>query len=245
VAASTAAVWEKSRRLFPPARPGLATQASVEAEFPATLAAAVTLGRTAGVADSLPHSAADDAIRRAPRGSALGSSRLRMEHLRALGDAWQAALAGFVRLLAGAEAVRLVRPLAAHAPAGVDFLLLSKPEGPDGDGVPRLRPIGMPDVVRKLAASALAGALSAAAARLLAPLQIGVGVPNLCERVLHEVTAVLAHRPSHALLQLDFSNAFNLVSRSAAVSFLTRAFTLLRPYLTCVYLGAAAPRVYG
>jgi len=157
-----------------------------------------------------------------------------MEHLRALGDAGQAALAGVIRLLAGAEAVRLVPPLATHALAGADLLLLCKPGGPDDDGLPRPRPIGMPDVLRKLAASALAGTVRAAAAQLLAPLQMGVGVPNPCERVLHEVTAVLAHKPSHALLQLDFRNAFNLVSRAAAVSFLKRAFPVLRPYLTWV-----------
>ena len=80
---------------------------------------------------------------------------------------------------------------------------------------------------------------------MLAPLQMGVGVPNPCERVVHEVSAVLAHNPLHALLQLDVRNAFNLVFRSAAVAFLTRAFPLLRPYLSMVYLGVSPPRVYG
>jgi len=103
----------------------------------------------------------------------------------------------------------------------------------------------MPEVLRKLAASALAGTVRVAAARLLAPLQMGVGVPNPCERVVHEVGAELVHRPSAVLLQLDFRNAFNLVSMPAAVAYLLRAFPLLRPHLESVYLSASAPRVYG
>jgi len=89
------------------------------------------------------------------------------------------------------------------------------------------------------------GTVRVAAARLLAPLQIGVGVPNPCERVVHEVGAELVHRPSAVLLQLDFRNAFNLVSTPAAVAYLLRAFPLLRPHVESVYLGATAPRVYG
>jgi len=47
-----------------------------------------------------------------------------MEHLRALGDEGQAALAGVVNVLAGEAAVRLVPGVAAHALAGADLLLL-------------------------------------------------------------------------------------------------------------------------
>jgi len=81
----TTAVWDKAFSLFPPARPGLATTESVEAEFPGSLAAAVDFGRSAGVPEDLDREAMADAIRRAPRKSAPGPSGLRMEHLRALG----------------------------------------------------------------------------------------------------------------------------------------------------------------
>ena len=245
VAPRTPAVWTKALGLFPPARPGLATTSTVEAEFPAALAAAAAFSQTHGVPTALPRAAADEAIRRAPRGSAPGISGLRMEHLRALGDEGQAALAGVVILLAGEAAVRLVPAVAAHALAGAELLLLCTPGGDDVDGLPWLRPIGMPEVLRKLAASALAGTVRGAAARLLAPLQMGVGVPNPCERVVHEVGAELVHRPSALLLQLDFRDAFNLVSMQAAVAYLLRAFPLLRPHIESVYLDASAPRVYG
>ena len=247
VAPRSPAVWEKALSLFPPAGPRIATRASVEAAFPVELSSAADFGRISGVPGVLPREAATDAIRRAPRGSALGPSGLRIEHLRALGDEGQASLAGVLRLLAGEAAARIIPPLTAHALAGADFLLLCKSGGLDVDGLSRLRPIEMPEVLRIVAASDLAGTVRASAARLLAPLQMGVGVSNPCERVVHELTAELAHRPHAALLQPEYRNAFNLVSRAAAVPYFTRAFPLLRHYLSSVYLGRAPapPRVYG
>ena len=245
VAPRAPVVCDKARSLFPPARPGLASLKSVERSFPAELEVAASFRRASGVPSVLLREAVGDAIRRATRGSAPGPSGLRMEHLRALGDDRQAALAKFVFLLAGEEAERLVPPLAAHALAGADSLLLCKPGGLDKDGLPRLRPIGMPEVLRKLAVFSLAGTVRAAAARLLAPLQMGVGVSNPCERVVHEVTAELLHNPLVALLQLDFKNAFNLVPLAAAVAYLRSAFPLLRLSLSSVYSGCSPPRVYG
>jgi len=206
----------------------------VEGGLPAELEAAATFGRPSGVPSVLPREAVADVIVCAPRGSAPGPSGSRTEHLRALGDEGLAAPAAVVRLLAGEAAERLIPPLAAHALARADLFLLYKPEGPDVDGLPCLRPIGMPEVSRNLAASSLAGTLRAAAARLLAPLQMGVEVSSPCERVVHEVTAELVHHPRAALLQLEFRNAFNLVSLAAAVAYLTRAFTLRRHFLSSV-----------
>jgi len=67
-----------------------------------------------------------------------------MEHIRTLGWEGQADVAAVVRLLAGEAAVSRVPPLAAHALAGANLLLLCKPGGVNADGLPRLRPIGMP-----------------------------------------------------------------------------------------------------
>jgi len=103
-----------------------------------------------------------------------------MEHLRVIGEEGQACLVYAVRLLSGEVPVRRVTPLAAHALAGAELLLLCKPGATDGDGLPRLRPVRMPDILRKLSAAALAGTVRTAASRLLAPLQMGVGVPNPC-----------------------------------------------------------------
>ncbi|GAB0497286.1 hypothetical protein MMPV_008615 [Pyropia vietnamensis] len=148
-------------------------------------------------------------------------------------------------LLVSAAAVTRVPAAAAHALAGADLLLLAKPGGVGGDGLPGLRPIGMPETLRKLAASALAATVRKAAAAFLAPAQLGVGVPSACERLVHELDAHLAHHPQHAVVQLDYRNAFNLVSRPAAAAVLRRALPPLAPYLEWVYGGGEAPTVYG
>jgi len=113
------------------------------------------------------------------------------------------------------------------------------------DVLPRLRPIGRPEALRKLSASALAVTVRVSAARLLAPLQMSVGVPNPSERVVHEVKEELLERPSAVLLQLDLRNASDLVSMPAAVAYLLRAFPLLHLHLESVYRAASARIAYG
>ncbi|GAB0498744.1 hypothetical protein MMPV_010093 [Pyropia vietnamensis] len=220
----TAAVWRKATSLFPPATSASASAASVEAEFADLLADAAEFGDGATV----------------PRGGDAGG-----EHLWALEAGGQDALVGVLELLVSAAAVTRVPAAAAHALAGADLLLLAKPGGVGGDGLPGLRPIGMPETLRKLAASALAATVRKAAAAFLAPAQLGVGVPSACERLVHELDAHLAHHPQHAVVQLDYRNAFNLVSRPAAAAVLRRALPPLAPYLEWVYGGGRAPTVYG
>eukprot|EP00168_Porphyra_purpurea_P000893 TRINITY_DN11051_c0_g1_i1.p5 TRINITY_DN11051_c0_g1~~TRINITY_DN11051_c0_g1_i1.p5 ORF type:complete len:107 (+),score=30.65 TRINITY_DN11051_c0_g1_i1:684-1004(+) len=106
----------------------------------------------------------------------------------------------------------------------------------------------MPEVLLKLEATALARAVRSAAALLFSPFQLAVGVSSACERILHEKRAHLAAHPTYALPQLDFRNAFNLVSRAAAAAVLCAAFPVLAPYLESMYgdaAGTAAPPIYG
>ncbi|GAB0494469.1 hypothetical protein MMPV_005762 [Pyropia vietnamensis] len=241
----TAAVWRKAASLFPPATSASASAASVEAGFADLLADAAELGDGATVPRGVTREAVREAIRCAPRAAAPGPSGLRPEHLWALERGGQDALVGVVELLVSAAAVTRVPAAAAHALAGADLLLLAKPGGVGGDGLPGLRPIGMPETLRKLAASALAATVRKAAAAFLAPAQLGVGVPSACERLVHELEAQLAHHPQHAVVQLDYRNAFNLVSRPAAAAVLRRALPPLSPYLEWVYGGGEAPTVYG
>lgn len=241
----SAAVWRKALLLFPPAASASTSAASVEAEFGDLLADAADFGDAATVPRGVTREAVADAIRRAARGAAPGPSGLRVEHLWALEGGGQDALVGVLELLVSDAAVTRVPAAAAHALAGADLLLLAKPGGVGPDGLPGLRPIGMPETLRKLAASALAATVRGAAAELLAPAQLGVGVPSACERLVHELEAHLAHHPQHAVVQLDYRNAFNLVSRAAAAAVLRRALPPLAPYLEWVYGGEEAPTVYG
>ncbi|KAK1866515.1 hypothetical protein I4F81_009031 [Pyropia yezoensis] len=236
------AVWLKALRLFPRAGPGQATPASVEADFAASLSRAAEFGGRATTPRHVSREAVTLAIRSAPRRSAPGPSGLRMEHLWALGDAGRDALVGVVSLLVCETSVTWVPDAAKRALSGADLLLLRKPGGEDADGLPKLRPIGMPEVLRKLAASALAGTMRSAAAELLGPLQLGVGVPNACERVIHALEAHLGSNPDHAVAQLDFRNAFNNVARAAAKAFLSRGLPVVNHYMEWVY-GGEGPRV--
>jgi len=244
VAPHTGAVWQAARRLFPRASPGLATTESVAAEFGPELDAAAAHGVAAGAPLGLSAATVVGTIRSAARGSAPGPSGLRMEHLWALAEDGRDALVGVVRLLATAAATTVVPAVASHALAGAELLLLVKPGAPDADGVPRLRPIGMPETLRKLVAGSLARDLRASAAALMAPLQLGIGVPNACERLLHALEAQMEAAPEEGVLLLDYKNAFNLVSRAAARAFIDRAFPSLTPHVAATY-GGAPPAVYG
>jgi len=243
-APQTPAVDRKARGLLPPAVPDLATPASIKAGFPAELARAAEHGRRSAVPAAVPCDAAVLTIRTAPGGSSPGPSGTRMEHLWVLGEEGRDALVSVVLLLTGETAATRVPAVATHALAGADLLLLSKPGGVRETGLPGLRPIGMPEALRKLDASALAATVRSSAADLLSPGQLGVGVPNACMRILHELGARFAHHPGDAVLQLYFKNAFNLVSRPAAEAVLHRAL----PVLTLIFLwayGGGGPCVFG
>jgi len=68
----------------------------------------------------------------------------------------------------------------------------------------------MPETLCKLVTGSLARALRASAASLMAPLQIGIGVPNAFERLLHALKAQLGAAPEEGILLLDSKNALNL-----------------------------------
>eukprot|EP00168_Porphyra_purpurea_P007822 TRINITY_DN19837_c0_g1_i1.p4 TRINITY_DN19837_c0_g1~~TRINITY_DN19837_c0_g1_i1.p4 ORF type:complete len:187 (+),score=41.79 TRINITY_DN19837_c0_g1_i1:59-619(+) len=114
----------------------------------------------------------------------------------------------------------------------------------DEAGVPGIRPIGMPEVSRKLVGSALMTAAMPSARRSLTPWQRAIGTSGACEDLIHEVDTLLNLTPTHSVLQLDFKNAFNLISRIAALEVIRRALTLLEPYFLLVY-GGEPPPVYG
>jgi len=170
-------------------------------------------------------------------------SRRRASQSNTLAEDGRDALVGVVRLLATEAATTMVPAVASHALAGAELLLLVKPGAPDADGVPRLRPIGMPETLRKLIAGSLARVFRASAAALMAPLQMGIGAPNACERLLHALKAQLEVAPEEGVLLLDYKIAFNLISRAAARAFIDRAFPSLTSHVAATY-GGAPPAVY-
>eukprot|EP00168_Porphyra_purpurea_P007278 TRINITY_DN1905_c0_g1_i1.p1 TRINITY_DN1905_c0_g1~~TRINITY_DN1905_c0_g1_i1.p1 ORF type:complete len:559 (+),score=61.63 TRINITY_DN1905_c0_g1_i1:580-2256(+) len=251
VAAESDAVLHKARGLFPPATPDLATAESVAATFRDGLAAATAFGEaeaiapaTAVVPPALDSATIVAAIRSAARGKAPGPSGLRMEHLWALHPAGRDALVRVVQLLASAAAVDKLPPVVRRMLASGNLLLLVKKGGVDEAGVPGLRPIGMPETLRKLVGSALMAAVMPAARRFLTPLQRAIGTSGACEVLIHEVDALMALHPEWGVLQLDFTNAFNRISAAAAWKVLRRTLPLLDAYYRLNYRGGPTP-VYG
>ena len=55
-----------------------------------------------------------------------------------------------------------------------------------------------------------------------APLQLGVGMKGATEYITRKLRRVLREHPSASVLQVDLSNAFNTVDRSAAIAALSR-----------------------
>lgn len=243
-AAATPATCDKARTLFPAHTPGLGNAASFTENFPDGLGAAEDFGAGPGGGLTLPARTVTAAIRAAPRGTAPGPSGLRMEHLWALCLRGQDALVAVVLVLASPAAVDAVPAVTTHALAGANMLLLVKPGAPHAWGIPPLRPIGMPETLRKFVTTSLARVTRGSAAAFSGTTQKGIAVPNGCARVLHQIDAHLARNHSHGVLQLDFVSAFNLISRDLALAVVERAFPLLVPNFPWMY-GQQAPAVYG
>lgn len=200
-AAQAPAVWRKAAFLFLPAASASAASASVAKDFSDLLADAEAFGDGATVPRSVSRDEVVTSIHRAPRATAPGPSGLRMEHLQLLTEGGQDALLGVVELLVSNAAVTRVPAAAAHVFAHVYLLLLAQQGGDGADGLPGLRPIGMPETLRKVATSALAAMVRRAAAQLLAPAQLGVEVSKAFERLVHELETHLAHHVQHAIVR--------------------------------------------
>ena len=107
-----------------------------------------------------------------------------------------------------------------------------------------IRPIAVGNILRRLTAKTIARRVQERAASLLAPHQLGVGVQNGCEAILHTVRKVLESDPSLYCLQADFQNAFNLVSREAGLEEVARLFPEILAWTSTCY-GQASHLQFG
>ena len=154
------------------------------------------------------------AVKSFPAGSAPGPSSLRASHLKeallcpspdgAAHATW--ALSNVVRLLSNGCTPPEVAP---HL-CGATLLACQKKDG-------GLRPIAVGEVLRRLTSKCLSHSVQEQAIQTLTPLQVGVGVKGGCEDIVHAVSCTLDDSnisPGEQwTLLLDFSNAFNNISR--------------------------------
>lgn len=151
------------------------------------------------------------AVKSFPAGSSGGMDGLRPQHLKDLvgattGDTGQrllAQLTDFVNLCLSGRVPEGIRPVF----CGASLCALNK----KGGGI---RPIAVGCTLRRLVAKAACKALTAKMAALFLPVQVGFGVPRAAEAAAHAARRYLASmQPGQGLLKIDFTNAFNMVSR--------------------------------
>ena len=171
-----------------------------------------------------------------PSDSSPGPSLLRANHLKeaiscpsaACGVCALRAISELVNLLAAGRAPEQVAPYL----CGAILIPVKKKSG-------GLRPIDVGEVLRWLTSKCLSRAVQPHAIDILAPLQVGVGVKAGCEAVIHSVTHIL-EKPdlpplSRKTLLIDFSNAFNSVSREHIFSSLRPTLPGLSPWIEWCY----------
>jgi hypothetical protein len=91
------------------------------------------------------------------------------------------------------------------------LVALTKMEG-------KYRPIAIGELFPRLAGKLAMSKVTSAAAALLAPHQLGVGVASGAERIVHSLQHTLSDKGRrHAMLKLDISNAFNSCDRARAL----------------------------
>ena len=90
---------------------------------------------------------------------------------------------------------------------GASLIALNK----EGGGV---RPIAVGSTFRRLVAKVASWAIKSEMSAFLAPFQLGFGVKGGVEAAIHAARCYLHHlTPGHAVIKLDFKNAFNSVRR--------------------------------
>ena len=113
---------------------------------------------------------------------------------------------------------------------GSILIALHKPGGSPGD----VRPIAMGEVYRKLTSSLLVTKSQQKIDTILGKLQLGVGIKCGVEKIIHLTSAWFSQNAGDIVL-IDFSNAFNSVSRDVAFDNFKTRLPELYPYVHAIY----------
>ena len=177
-----------------------------------------------------------------PCGSAGGPDGLRPQHLKDMtgnsadggGPVLLRSLTSFINLILRGEAAPFVRP----SLFGATLIALDK----KGGGV---RPIAVGCTLRRLAAKCAGNRVMQAMGALLAPHQLGYGVPLGAEAAVHATRVFLQNlQPGHLILKLDFRNAFNCLRRDKMIKAVGKLVSELLPLVLSAY-GSPSSLFYG
>ena len=154
------------------------------------------------------------AIRSFPSGSSGGPDGIRPQHVLQLvtcpvqGREALTAITSFTNLLLKGNCHQAIRPIL----FGANLLALKKKSG-------GIRPIAVGYTWRRLAAKCANAFALTKLSNSLQPLQLGVGVQGGCEAAVHATRRFIDNMPDDwVVAKLDFSNAFNSISRGAMLA---------------------------
>lgn len=184
------------------------------------------------------------AIRRFPTGSSRGGTKLTHTHLAELTSSPDAtekfglvpALCAPISMLMKGEAPQALAEWLAGAP----LTQLKK----SNNGV---RPIAVGETLRRLTSSIALTRVSEKAAKLLRPHQLGVATPCGAEACIHAASKwarIQGNNNKYGLLQLDFANAFNVISRRVILREIGRHLPELQPWTFYCYGPLTTPQVW-
>merc|ERR1712020_178573 len=83
---------------------------------------------------------------------------------------------------------------------------------PKRDG--NIRPIAVGLLLRRITAKSAVKKVMGKLTSLFSPHQLGCGVKNGCESIVHATKLILATHPDRHVLQADYINAYNNIDRS-------------------------------
>ena len=108
-----------------------------------------------------------------------------------------------------------------------------------------MRPIAVGCTLRRLAAKCAGNRVMQAMGALLAPYQLGYGVPLGAEAAVHATRVFLQNlQPGHLILKLDFRNAFNCLRRDKMIKAVGKLVPELLPLVLSAY-GSPSSLFYG
>jgi hypothetical protein len=148
------------------------------------------------------------ALRSFPKGTACGRSGLRVSHLMEtlyLGTNLDNEFLTHVNYLVQGKAP----PELAAFYASASLIALKKKDF-------SIRPIAVGEIIRRLTSKICLRKVTAKAIKYFAPYQLGIGIPNAIETILHGLNSLIRGEDVDVdaiFLLLDFENAFNMIGR--------------------------------
>lgn len=100
---------------------------------------------------------------------------------------------------------------------------------------PVVRPVGIEEVMRRIAAKAILSVTGTAVQKVTGALQVCSGQQGGCEAVIHAVRQVFSEPNTEAVLLVDAPNAFNQLNRQASLQNTSRLCPEIAPAIVNTY----------